>query len=114
MIFSVRTPQSAQPWRRQSVARPAVLFFSLLVFCHASFAAEKLTADNVAALIPRLFELHLKQHDLDNTFMRRVLKEYLIHLDPSRTCFLKSEATEAYDLDNDVLSDLGKSVLKGD
>jgi carboxyl-terminal processing protease len=99
---------------RKNLRLKSILIFSLLMLCRFSFSAEKLTADNVAALIPRLFELHLKQHDLDNSFMRHVLKEYLIHLDPSRTCLLKSEATEMFDLENDVLSDLGKSVLRGD
>ena len=46
--------------------------------------------------------------------MRRVMKEYLIHLDPSRTSFLKSDADEAIDLDSNVLSDLGHDILKGD
>jgi hypothetical protein len=79
-----------------------------LSLCFAPFtvsrapASERITENQVASLIPRLFEMHLKQHSMDAEFMRRILKQFAVQLDPGRNFYLKSEveAMQALGLDD--------------
>ncbi|MCY3021902.1 MAG: S41 family peptidase [Planctomycetota bacterium] len=80
-------------------------------------AAEKptpLTPEQVAALLPQLFKLHLKEHEMNGAFMKRVLKEYLNNLDPSHSFFLKSEADAITDVSDEQLRKLAETSLYGD
>ena len=94
----------------------SVLAAVCLVTVHtgALSAAEKLSEEQVAALVPRLFEMHLKQHSMDHAFMRRVLREYAGQLDPMKSFFLKNEVDTLVNIPEEDLSRLERHVLEGD
>lgn len=83
----------------------------------ALFAADKktdLAPEQVSALLPQLFKLHLSQKEMNVPFMKRVLKEFLNHLDPAKQFFLKEEADAVLKLSDDELSKLAERSLAGD
>jgi carboxyl-terminal processing protease len=77
-------------------------------------ASERITENQVASLVPRLFDMHLKQHAMDAAFMRRTLKEFLTQLDPGKCFFLKSEADAIVNQSDADISRLEDHVLQGD
>ena len=77
-------------------------------------AAEKLSEEQVAAMLPRLFEMHLTQHGMDAPFMRRVIKEFAGQLDPMKCFYIKGEIDALTALPPDDLTRLQHQVLEGD
>lgn len=82
-------------------------------------AAEKkdknsLSPDQVAALVPQLFKLHLSQKELSVAFMRNLLKEFITQLDPSKLYFTKEEADAIINLSDAELKKLAERSLAGD
>jgi carboxyl-terminal processing protease len=75
-----------------------------------STAADKLRPEYIANLLPQILEIHLKQHEMDVPFMRRLLKEFVEELDPSKSFLLKPEAEALTNLKDDELSDLALKV----
>ncbi len=93
----------------------SLLFLAFaLMFAPRAPAAEKLTAERAAELIPQLFKLHLSQHEMDIPFMRRVLKGLIDQLDPERVFFLKEEAAAPTNLPDAELKKLAEDTLNGD
>ena len=80
-----------------------------------SYAAEKLTPENVAqTLVPQLFHLHLSQHDFSPEFTKRMLKEYLNQLDCAHRFYLKSEADAIINKSDEELKKLAERSLAAD
>jgi len=79
-----------------------------------SQAAEKLTAEQVAALVPQLFRLHLKEREMNPPLMKRLLKEFVNNLDPTRSFFLKSEAEAIANLRDEDLKCLADRAREAD
>jgi carboxyl-terminal processing protease len=77
-------------------------------------AAEKLEAEQVAALAPQLFKLHLSQHEMDTPFTKRLLKEFVNQLDTGKNFFLKGEAEAAFNLGDEELTKLSARSMEGD
>lgn len=93
-----------------------VLALSLLagLWPQSAQAVEKLTAEQVAALTPQLFRLHLKERDMNPPFMKRMLKEFVNQLDPSRSFFLKTEADAISNLSDADLQALAEKAKGAD
>jgi carboxyl-terminal processing protease len=93
----------------------ALLLALMSVVCWQPLrAAEKLTAEQVARLLPQLFSLHLSQHRMDKTFTRRVLREYVNQLDPTKSFFLKEEADAIFNTVPDAkLEEIASRALEG-
>jgi carboxyl-terminal processing protease len=99
-------------WPRLHTA--ALLLILIGVGCGSALqAAEKLTAEQVARLLPQLFSLHLAQHRMDKAFTRRVLREYVNQLDPTRSFFLKEEAEAIVNVPDAKLEELAARALEG-
>jgi len=79
-----------------------------------AMASERITENQVASLIPRLFEMHLKQHSMDAEFMRRILKQFAVQLDPGRNFYLKSEVEAMQALGLDDIARIEAQALGGD
>jgi len=77
-------------------------------------AAEKLTNEQVAMLVPQLFRLHLREKRMDVPLMKRLLKEIVNNLDPAKTMFTKEEADTITNLSDDDLSKLADRSLASD
>ncbi|HYG78349.1 MAG TPA: S41 family peptidase [Planctomycetota bacterium] len=79
-------------------------------------AGEKktLTPEQVAALVPQLFRLHLSQKEMNAAFMKNILKEYITQLDPSKMFFTKDEADALINLPDAELKKLAERSLAGD
>ncbi|MGD0089018.1 MAG: S41 family peptidase [Planctomycetota bacterium] len=93
-----------------------VLSFALLV-CFPSVSAravEKLTPEYIKNLVPQFFKWHLQEHEMNSAFMKRVLKEYVNQLDPSKSFFLKAEAEALSELSEDELKSLALKASAGD
>jgi C-terminal peptidase prc len=73
-------------------------------------AAEKLRPEYIASVLPQILEIHLKQHEMDVAFMRRLLKEFVEELDPTKNFLLKSETEALINVKDDELSDLAMKV----
>lgn len=89
----------------------ASLFLTTFV---PSVAAEKLTPENVAVLLPQLFRLHLSQHDMSPAFTKRMLKEYVTQLDPYNRFYLKSEADAIINRSDEELKKISENAMNGD
>lgn len=101
----------------QKCPRPAavLLAFTLLIAIVPGLsAAEKLTPDRVAALIPQFFKLHFSQHEMDAPFMKRLLKLLAEQLDPTRSFYLKDEVDTLVNLPEKDLRALAEKSLGGD
>ena len=98
------------------VYRSFVLILALLISGWQPWlqSAEKLTSDHVAMLIPRLFELHLSQREMDGQFMKRQLKEFVNQLDAGNRYFLKEEAESIITLGTNELQTLAEQASNGD
>ncbi|MBI3831889.1 MAG: PDZ domain-containing protein [Planctomycetes bacterium] len=103
--------------------RPAFLRFAwLLLFALALAPAvrpvcaeeDALNAEQVRELTQYLLHQHLCQHTLDQTFMKRLIKEFLKRLDPSRTVYLQSEADDKLKQTPEELDKLAKNIEEGD
>ena len=94
--------------------RASNLLWIFVLLAPLAPAADRISENQVAALVPRLFDMHLKQHAMDSAFMRRTLKEFCVQLDPGRCFFLKSEADAIVNLPEAELSRLEDHVLQGD
>lgn len=80
-------------------------------------AGEKkgdLAPDQVAALLPQLFKLHLCQKEMNVSFMKRVLKEFLTQIDPAKQFILKEEADAILKKSDEELTKLAERSLAGD
>jgi carboxyl-terminal processing protease len=102
---------SRRPVWQISTAFLALLALSLLSF---SRAEEKLDGERLAPLLPEIMKLHVKQHDMDAAFMRRLLTQFIDQLDPSKNFFLKSEAEAVINRSDDELKALAKQAHNGD
>ena len=91
-----------------------LLALASLSFGPPVHAAEKLHPEQVANLLPQLLQMHLKQHDMDIAFMRRMLKEYVEQLDPSRSFYLKNEAEAIISMNDEQLKKLSQQSIDGD
>jgi len=106
---------------RRSGPLAVALFLSLFIlgsgWQQALSAADNkhdLPPDQVAALLPQLFKLHLCQKDMNVPFMKRVLKEYLNQLDPAKQFLLKEEADAILKQSDEELNKLAERSLAGD
>jgi carboxyl-terminal processing protease len=77
-------------------------------------AAEKMTAEQVALLVPQLFRLHLREKRMDTALMKRLLKEVVNNLDPAKTMFTKAEADAITNLPDEELKKLAERALAAD
>jgi len=77
-------------------------------------AAEKLTSEQVAMLVPQLFRLHLREKRMDVPLMKRLLKEIVNNLDPAKTMFTKEEADAVTNLSDEDLTKLADRSLASD
>jgi C-terminal peptidase prc len=77
-------------------------------------AADNLTPENVSFCIPELLNLHLLQHNLDTEFMKRILKQFVMQLDPGKVFFLKDEAEAATAMSDVELRTLAVQAATGD
>jgi carboxyl-terminal processing protease len=102
---------SVHRFSRSFVVLAAVLAITV---SSVSFAGERLTAERAAALVPQLFQLHLREKRLDVPFMKRMLKEVLGNLDPTKSMFTKAEADALLNLPDDQLQKLAAQSLSGD
>jgi len=98
----------------KKLLRTVLLVALLLIPSLTAPAAEKLTSEQVAALLPQLFKLHLSEHEMDAPFMRRLLKQMVEQLDPTSSFFIKSEAEALYQLPDKELRALAEKTLLGD
>jgi len=109
----VQNAQSTKSiWTRLSAL--AIICLLALSVPTRSIAAEKLTSEQVAALVPQLFKLHLKQRDMDVPFMKELLKLYLDHLDPAKSFIIKEEADKMINLPDAELRRLAERSLNAD
>jgi|SRR5579862_726042 len=83
-------------------------------FATSTRAADKLTPENVANLIPQLFRLHLSQHEMTPEFTKRMIKQYLQELDPFNRFYLKSEADEIINKSDEELAKIAEAAKNGD
>src|SRR4029077_19480353 len=92
--------------------RSAVLLLALvsLTFHFRSSAADKLKPEYIANLLPQILEIHLKQHEMDVPFMRRLLKEFVEELDPTKSFLMKDEIDALTNLKDEELSELALKV----
>jgi len=97
-------------------ARRSLLYLVLLasLVMTSIRSAEKLTPDQVAALLPQLFKLHLSEHEMNEAFTRRLVKQMVEQLDPANTFLLKSEAEAMHSLSEKELRTLAEKALQGD
>ena len=98
-----------------------LVFVLLLTLCLApnlwqpsASAAEKLTKEQVAALLPQLFKLHLKQGSWDVPFVKRLLKKYVNELDPMKSFYTKQEVEDIVNLSDVRLKALADQSSNGD
>ncbi len=80
-------------------------------FAPSAMAAEKLTAEQVAGLVPQLFRLHLSQREMTPALTKRMLKEYVTQLDPANRFYLKGEADAIVNLSEDELKKIGDQAI---
>lgn len=108
---------SSTPHRNTSIFARLMLSLALVASFIASipaFGAEKLTSEQVAALVPQLFKLHLRQRDMDVPFMKRMMKEFVNGLDPAKNFYLKDEAEALYNIPDEELIKIRDAALDGD
>ncbi len=92
----------------------ALLLLAMSASSLSGAAAEKLNPDQVAILLPQLFKLHLSQRGMDAPFTKRLLKEYVNQLDPTRSFYLKGEAEALVNLSDGELKRIAEQALNGD
>jgi carboxyl-terminal processing protease len=93
------------------------LFLALSFFTFSGSAlnaAEKLSPDQVAALLPQLFKLHYSQHEMDAGFVKRLLKILVEQLDATHSFFIKEEVDAIVNLPEKDLKALAEKSLGGD
>jgi carboxyl-terminal processing protease len=94
--------------------RAAFLFALVMLAMPAAQSAEKLTPERIANLIPQIFTLHLSKKEMNEAFMRQLLKEFVNQLDPAKSLFLKDEAEAVCNKGGDELRKLAERSLNGD
>jgi hypothetical protein len=105
--------------KRPPLLRATIGFLVIALFAAVNLrppisAAEKLTAEHAAALVPQLFKLHLSQHQMDAAMTKRQLKELVAQLDAGNNFYLKSEAEAVANLTDKELASIGQKALAGD
>lgn len=101
--------------RRFPAARhPLIALLTLLLLSLPARSAEELSTEQTRELSMHMLRMHLTQHALDQTFMKRMVKEFLKRLDPSRTIYLQSEVDEKLKQSEEDLTALAKKLQDGD
>jgi hypothetical protein len=72
-----------------------------------------LTSQQVRDLVPHVLQLHLLRPELDAEHMRRLMKKFLEHLDPSRTAYIQSEVDARTKLNDADLVGLANDIRQG-
>jgi len=74
---------------------------------------ELINIDQARDLSVNLLRLHLTQHSMDHAFMKRMLKEYVKRLDPSRTIYNQEEVDAMLKKTPEELADISLSIKEG-
>ncbi|MCW8131151.1 MAG: PDZ domain-containing protein [Planctomycetota bacterium] len=76
-------------------------------------AENTLTAEEVKELSSYMMRIHLTQHGVDQTLVKRMLKEFLKRLDPSRTLYLQKEADDKLNRTPEELDEIARKFADG-
>lgn len=100
---------------RRAAVVMALIFALLAAVCPGpARAAEKLTAERAADLVPQFFQFHLKERAMTPAFMKRLLKEFVNQIDPTKSFYLKPEADAVADLTEEQLENVIRQAKAAD